>query len=606
MEHSSGTSTPPPAPPPSRASRASSTTLSGTSTPMRSADLGRRRSSSTGSASSVAAVHEVDEQVRGQDVQVHDDQGNAQARVGHERLVTDRGGSLQVVSLMQRLRPHAKDQELARGGPDNASGEDTDELNAQDRGIEAAAGSTRHANRAIDAVASLGLGGGGGASSPTTGLATPDNTPYYLSDDAGDSTQQRTSERPGARSSKQNMLSAVQARLRELKAQQQVTFSDHDTGGESRDGEANANNVESRRDRQAENLAEEDEEAESSDGDSESSYASVNVDKLLELHDLYLIVQDEYFAARKALERDFREKFGSIFRRRAAVISGADDPEEAIPGFWYIALSRNNVVGELFADRDVEALEALEDIRCVDVPQSNDPNASQYGFRLEFHFRENRFFENKVLHKTYRVPNMFMENSHPVLESIEGCLVVWKSDDVDLTRRRTRRGKIASSNMESDDGLDDDDDEDEDDGGGDDDLDEEEEEEESFFLFFDAPWMEHAKNLSHDAHTAAEHQILLEQVAADFRAGFEIHSKIVPEALRWFTGEAAAEDENDEDDDDDDDDDHHDDDENGSRTGRDHVRIRNSNGEDQSGGNAGGAGGVQRDADDGEQSCKQQ
>jgi len=254
---------------------------------------------------------------------------------------------------------------------------------------------------------------------------------------------------------------------------------------------------------------------------------------------LYLIVQDEYFEARKALERDFREKFAGIFRRRAAIVNGSEDMEDAIPGFWYIALSHNRIVADLITEKDIEALEALEDIRCVDVPPSNDPNASHFGFRLEFHFSENRFFKNKVLHKTYRVPNFFSDNAHPVLESIEGCLVVWKTEDVDLTRARVSNKLLdEESNDDSSYSM------------GDDNL------AESFFNFFGAPWMENARRLSNESseHEQEEHQLLLEQVAADFRTGYEIYSKIVPEALRWFTGEA-ADDDGDEDDQDDEDDD---------------------------------------------------
>ncbi len=67
--------------------------------------------------------------------------------------------------------------------------------------------------------------------------------------------------------------------------------------------------------------------------------------------------------------------------------------DEGVPDFWLTAMTNNSILSAEITDRDAEVLGYLEDLRYdVAVDSGNDWS----GFRLEFHFRENPYFKNKV------------------------------------------------------------------------------------------------------------------------------------------------------------------------------------------------------------------
>lgn len=65
--------------------------------------------------------------------------------------------------------------------------------------------------------------------------------------------------------------------------------------------------------------------------------------------------------------------------------------DEGIPDFWLTALTNHDMVGEYVREQDAEALSYLTGVRVVSL--TGDDAGS---FRLEFEFRENPFFSNKV------------------------------------------------------------------------------------------------------------------------------------------------------------------------------------------------------------------
>jgi len=251
--------------------------------------------------------------------------------------------------------------------------------------------------------------------------------------------------------------------------------------------------------------AEEEEEQDDEGSSLSSSYSSVNIDKLNDLHDEFLGTLNEYFSARKMLELQFQERFGAIFRKRAAVISGKDDEAEGIPGFWTHCMMSNPLSREWTKPKDADVLDLIVDIRSCHLanPISEDfaPSASNkvptpFGFRLEFEFAENEFFENRILHKTYRVPQFYSSASYETLEvdAIVPCVVLWKNDEL--------RDVLCAE-------------------GG-------------FMSFFDASWMEkfNDKTLCDDD----ELPIVEDLAKRDFRVALELHHRVIPEALPWFIG----------------------------------------------------------------------
>ena len=167
---------------------------------------------------------------------------------------------------------------------------------------------------------------------------------------------------------------------------------------------------------------------------------------------------------------------------------------------------------------------------------------------LRSQFAENPFFENKLLTKTYSIPNLYLDDE-PMLEKITGTPIKWKptkclTHTTTTRKQRSKSGKnkgairTVTKSVKVD----------------------------SFFNFFsdiNVPSDEDGSMNSEDAD-------LLEGIIdQDYDAACAFRSMIVPDAIDWFTGEANGEDESDDEDneleegdssDDDDDDDDTDDD----------------------------------------------
>jgi nucleosome assembly protein 1-like 1 len=148
-----------------------------------------------------------------------------------------------------------------------------------------------------------------------------------------------------------------------------------------------------------------------------------------------------------------------LYERRHAIITGAaqptadeiaegekvaveDDPDytplptdaneaaAAIPEFWLTALRNHVGLSEIITDRDAGALKHLIDIRISYL----GANEEKPGFRLEFEFTENEYFENKILNKTYYYQPEVGYSGDFLYEKAVGTDIKWKGDDKDLTK----------------------------------------------------------------------------------------------------------------------------------------------------------------------------
>lgn len=255
-------------------------------------------------------------------------------------------------------------------------------------------------------------------------------------------------------------------------------------------------------------------------------YVLRRIDKLKELDSRRDEILDQYITERAALEKKYREMYHPLYDERALITKGDMDEEifsesansapppseervKGIPQFWACAMTQHEIVGEMIAEEDVDCLEYLQDITCVD-------NDDGKGFTLRFFFAPNDYFHDTVLTKSYDVPNLLLP-SDPVLKKVDGCKIQWKEGMAltfrTVTKKQRGKGKKAGQVRTVT----------------------KQEERESFFHWFDPPEMPDAEALG-----LAEEDI--EEIEAAFDDDFEIaqsfRNQIIPEAVKWFTGEA--------------------------------------------------------------------
>ena len=128
--------------------------------------------------------------------------------------------------------------------------------------------------------------------------------------------------------------------------------------------------------------------------------------------------------------------------RPAAGAATAEGGEvDKLPNFWLMCFQNHEMTCEMMlGERDEKALSYLIDVRAA-------YNEDMTGFKLEFEFSEdNEFFSNKVLTKSYEIPNLSDPfASTPTLQAVEGTEIEWESG-MDLTVKLvTKKVKKKSS-----------------------------------------------------------------------------------------------------------------------------------------------------------------
>jgi len=264
------------------------------------------------------------------------------------------------------------------------------------------------------------------------------------------------------------------------------------------------------------------------------------VDALQNLQKKYLTLDKQYHAEVRELERKYKKLYEPLFTKRAEIAAGSYEPtneeahvertpeeEEAlkkdaspkdseikgIPQFWLSVLSSNSVVERTIVETDHEALTYLHDIRYSELEGDSE------GFTLTFHFAENPYFSNAVLSKTYHMDpdEMFGELQY---DHATGTKIEWKAGK-NLTVKQVKKkskakGKKAPRVITV------------------------EEPQDSFFSFFAPP----------QPPTDEEEQMEEEEAALmeyDWEIGCIIKDKLIPFAVKWFTGEAQEYDDDDDD-----------------------------------------------------------
>jgi nucleosome assembly protein 1-like 1 len=220
----------------------------------------------------------------------------------------------------------------------------------------------------------------------------------------------------------------------------------------------------------------------------------------------------------RLLELKYHELHKPLLQKRTAFLTGkieptpADLPEETesstdtsstaeakeqtetsevvgIPEFWLTALRNHDMFSEAISEDDEEALKYLEDI-------VYEPLADEAGsFVLKFHFKENPYFTNEVLEKTYHISGD--DEDEVVCESVDSSEIHWKE------------GKNLIEKAEAKDA-----------------------ENPSFFTFFTPPEVKEGERPTDSTVSRME---------TDFEMAVALKEEVIKNAVNWFTGEAISE-----------------------------------------------------------------
>ncbi|KAM5548021.1 hypothetical protein ABKV19_002131 [Rosa sericea] len=181
---------------------------------------------------------------------------------------------------------------------------------------------------------------------------------------------------------------------------------------------------------------------------------------------------NQFFVERCQWETEFKENhLKPLYEERCNVAKG-------IPSFWHTAMIANKMVSKQIVEKDKEALNFLNDIKCR---RTTDLK----GFELEFTFDDrNPYFKNKVLTKKYKVKD---DNQSDSLKAL-GTKIDW------YPSQNLTQGKSS----------------------------------ESFFKFFNS--YASLDPLSFDK----EADELKGDIPTDYVIGTKFRDKIIPHAISWY------------------------------------------------------------------------
>ncbi|KAH0642332.1 hypothetical protein KY290_033926 [Solanum tuberosum] len=252
----------------------------------------------------------------------------------------------------------------------------------------------------------------------------------------------------------------------------------------------------------------------------------MRVDVLTEIQSQYNELEAQFLEEKADLEAKFHKLYEPLYNKRYEIVNGVVEAgdegtveektnelagDKGIPHFWLLAMKNNEIIAKEITEKDEDALQYLKDVKWNRLDDAE-------GFKLEFFFDTNPYFNNNVLTKTY---HMISEDEH-ILENAIGTEIEWfpgKCLTQKILKKKPKKGSNDTKPIIKT------------------------EECESFFHFFDPPQLPEEL----DEETA---ELLQGQMEQDYEIGSTIREKIIPHAVSWFTGEAVPIDDEEEGDDD--------------------------------------------------------
>ncbi|KAF8632369.1 hypothetical protein AX15_001904 [Amanita polypyramis BW_CC] len=300
----------------------------------------------------------------------------------------------------------------------------------------------------------------------------------------------------------------------------------------------------------------------------------LNIEALKGVQSKYNELQVQYKRECLELEKKYLGLQRPLYERRHALITGQavatseeikageeyslkDDDEytplpkdttptaTAIPEFWLTALRNHIALSDIITNRDEEALKSLIDIRLVYLEKETDPQLEgKPGYKIQFVFKQNDFFENEILEKTYVYRDEVGYSGDFMYDRSIGTEIKWK-EDKDLTKEfeiKKQRNKTTNRTR----------------------LVRKAKPAESFFNFFNPPEPPSDEAINSGDIDEEDLEEIENKLEIDYQIGEDFKEKIIPRAVDYFTGKALEyemEDEEDYEDIDDEDDDFEDEDE---------------------------------------------
>jgi nucleosome assembly protein 1-like 1 len=237
--------------------------------------------------------------------------------------------------------------------------------------------------------------------------------------------------------------------------------------------------------------------------------------------------EQEFVKELRILEKKYHALYEPLYEKRSKIVKGECEPAkedlpsedqktyvpqtpdgEGIPEFWLTVLQKHPVLADMITERDLDALKHLVDIKLIRFDQK---------LRLEFFFNENPYFTDSVLVKTY----YFEQDPETGEESgskIEGTPIHWKTgselNEKFVKKKIKQKGKVKLVNKK--------------------------EPCDTFFNFFNPKNVPEGLNDEDDVNSNDE--LLIQLVEQDFEIGNLFKHTIIPNAVKWFTGELTFDD----------------------------------------------------------------
>jgi nucleosome assembly protein 1-like 1 len=259
------------------------------------------------------------------------------------------------------------------------------------------------------------------------------------------------------------------------------------------------------------------------------------------------VMDEEYKKERMELEKKYLALKQPIFEDRRKLVAGEIPPPEpeqneidlcglgepsegeevvGIPQFWLNCLHNNSSISYYIQEEDEPLLELLTNITC-------DYDETYTMFTLSFHFNENEYFTNKVLTKKYGVSPDLLDEKSQALTLNEGTEIEWKvSKNLCVTesvkKQKAKGGKNKGQIRTIVTAI----------------------PKRSFFNYFSKPRGADGEEEEEEEEEDEEEGPIKLDMEDDYDIGLNIRTCIIPQAVQWFTGEAAEDDEDEEEDED--------------------------------------------------------
>lgn len=284
----------------------------------------------------------------------------------------------------------------------------------------------------------------------------------------------------------------------------------------------------------------------------------------------FIRLETDFYDQVNKLEKEYHEKYLATYNKRKDIIMGDydptpeecehsdsedeenDDPEKmdteaepkpsvfpedskGIPEFWLSVLKSAAATDGLIEEHDEPVMKHLEDLTLTFLDEQElNSEEGVIGFRLNFHFSENQWFDNKVLDKTYKLriipeEGAVLQYEGPEIISSEGTTIQWKNDIVDVTKKtinKKQRNKKTGATRTIQKLV----------------------QTESFFNYFSSvkerleliKSLQEGEEIEDDDDEYSQEAAMLE---ADYEIGHFIRERIIPRAVLYYTGEVDDDDE---------------------------------------------------------------